>query len=519
MALAMARKRNPAVVSSQAPSFHRRHRRHRRARAFVVSGWVVVMALGSPLWGQRDADYDTLGGTASRNMAVEATGLPEGWDLETGKNVKWVVELGSEAYGGPVVAGGKVFVGTNNERPRNPRVTGDRGVLLALRESDGGLLWQATHRKLETGALEDWPLQGVCSTPTVDGERLYYVSNRGELVCLDTEGFRDGENDGPFRQEPARGKEDADVVWRLDMRGDLGVVPRNMSASSPLVVGDLVFTLTSNGLDDEGRVPAPRAPSFLAVERKTGRVVWSDASPGGNLLDGQWSSPTFGVVDDEPQVLFPGGDGWLYAFKPGTGDLLWRFNGNAALAADAGPWSRNAFVASAVLWQDRVYIAVGRDPEQGAGQGHLWALDATGRGDLSPRVGPGEEASSGGVVWHFTSPDFARSLSTVAISDGLLYTADLNGFVYALDVESGQLLWTYDALAPVWGSPRVADGKVYVGDADGDVVVLREGRKREVLAEVNMEAPIHSTIAARNGVLYVMTAERLFALALPALEE
>ena len=76
-----------------------------------------------------------------------------------------------------------MFVGTNNERLRDPKQPGDRGVLMAFRETDGEFLWQITHEKLAAGRVNDWPFQGVASSPLVEGDRLYYVSNRGELMC------------------------------------------------------------------------------------------------------------------------------------------------------------------------------------------------------------------------------------------------------------------------------------------------------------------------------------------------
>src|SRR5678815_4584743 len=157
------------------------------------------------------------GGTPDRNMVSSMKGLPTEWDVKTKKNVKWVADLGSQSYGNPVVAGGMVFVGTNNESVRDPKQGGDRGVLMAFRESDGEFLWQQTHVKLESGRANDWPFQGVASSPLVEGDRLYYVSNRGVVFCLDTQGFRDGENDGPVKDEKLTRPTDADVIWQFDM--------------------------------------------------------------------------------------------------------------------------------------------------------------------------------------------------------------------------------------------------------------------------------------------------------------
>src|SRR5258706_11028574 len=74
-------------------------------------------------------DWPMWGGTADRNMVSSMKGLPTSWDVKTGKNVKWVAKLGSQSYGNPVVAGGQVYCGTNNELVRNPKEPGDRGVL------------------------------------------------------------------------------------------------------------------------------------------------------------------------------------------------------------------------------------------------------------------------------------------------------------------------------------------------------------------------------------------------------
>ena len=110
-------------------------------------------------------DWPMWGGTPDRNMISSSTGLPETWDVVEKKNVRWVAALGSQTYGNPVVSGGKVFVGTNNEALYDPERTGDAGILLALRESDGAFLWQAFSEKLASGRVNDWPYQGICSSP------------------------------------------------------------------------------------------------------------------------------------------------------------------------------------------------------------------------------------------------------------------------------------------------------------------------------------------------------------------
>ena len=218
-----------------------------RKNSAIVSLLFCALA-GLPVVAQ---DWPMWGGTAQRNMTSAMKGLPESWDAKNGTNIKWKAAIGSTSNGNPVVADGKIFLGTNNGNPRNPAITGDKGVLMCFRESDGKFLWQAVTDKLEAGGDADWPDEGVCSSPAVDGKRLYYVSNRGELVCLDTEGFTDGKNDGPFQDEVYKGPTDADIIWKLDMRKELGVSQLFMANSSPVVWEDLVFVGTSNGRDCE----------------------------------------------------------------------------------------------------------------------------------------------------------------------------------------------------------------------------------------------------------------------------
>ncbi len=259
-------------------------------------------------------DWPMWGGTPDRNMISSMKGIPTTWDLKTKKNVKWVAQLGSQSYGNPVVAGGQVYAGTNNELVRNPKETGDRGVLMCFRESDGKFLWQQANPKLAAGRALDWPFQGVCSSPLVEGDHLYYVTNRCELVCLDTHG--DG-NGGPK------------VIWKFDMIDEVGSSPHNMSNSSPVSYGDLVFAGTANGQDESHvHIPSPRAPSMIAVNKQTGKLVWEVNNVGERILHGQWSSPSVGKIGDVVQVVMGEGDGWVRGYEAATGKKLWEFDMN-----------------------------------------------------------------------------------------------------------------------------------------------------------------------------------------------
>src|ERR1044071_554786 len=293
-------------------------------RVFASATALAALATGASYAG----DWPAWGGpTAARDMYSAEEGVPDRFepgkfkkgteevDMATTKNVKWVGKLGSQSYGNVTVAGGKVFVGTNNDSPRDPKHGGDRSVLMVFDEKTGEFLWQLVIPKLASGKVNDWENLGLLSSPCVEGDRVYLVTSRCEIMCLDVNGLANG-NDGPFKEEAKyvvkdvlldRGKpterpappiepgpKDADIIWRYDMIDDLGVFPHNASNCSVLIVDDIVYVCTSNGQDwTHSNIPSPNAPSFIALNKKTGELAGEDdAHIGPRIFHGQWSSPS-----------------------------------------------------------------------------------------------------------------------------------------------------------------------------------------------------------------------------------
>ncbi len=468
--------------------------------ATALSVLAAMVALNVHADDSKDGDWTMWGGTADRNMVSSMTGLPLEWDVNAGTNVKWIAALGSQTYGNPVVANGKVFVGTNNEALYDKEMPGDKGVLVAINEADGKFLWQMVSDKHPAGRVNDWPFQGVCSSPLVDGDVLYYVTNRGEVLALDTEGFVDGENDGPYQDEQYKSPHDGDIIWKFDMMEELGAFPHNMSNSSPVMYGDLIFVNTSNGHDESHvNIPSPMSPDLVALNKNTGELVWENSPVGEAILHGQWSSAAVGDLGGVAQVVMGEGDGWVRGYVAETGEKLWEFDSNPP--GSTWPKTRNNIISTPVLYDDKVYIANGQDPEHGEGLGHFYAIDATKRGDIT----------QSGSVWHYDK--IRRSISTPAIHEGIIYMPDFSGFFHALNVETGEPYWVHDTFAAVWSSPMVVDGKIYLGDEDGDVVVLAPGKEEKVLVEMNLGSSVYGTAVPAHGVLYIASRNQLFALA------
>jgi outer membrane protein assembly factor BamB len=468
-------------------------------KLLVIVAALVAVQMGSSGAGKGVTEWAMWGGSPDRNMVSDATGLPTEWDVKTGKNIKWVAALGSQSYGNPTVANGVVLVGTNNEATRDPKQAGDRGVLMAFAESDGEFLWQATFEKLLSGRANDWPFQGIASSPLIMGETAYFVSNRGIVHAVDIRGFHDDENDGIITNETLTGPHDPDFIWSFDMMEEVGAFPHNLANSSPVAHENLLYVSTANGQDESHvNIPSPRAPAIIALDLKTGALVWEDASPGDRILHGQWSTPSVGTIGGVAQVVHGQGDGWIRGYNAKTGEKLWEFDTNPK--DSVWPKTRNELIATPVIYDNRVFIANGQDPEHGEGVGHLYAIDATKRGDIT----------ESGRIWHYT--DIRRSISTASIKDGLIYLPDFSGFLHCLDVATGKQVWMHDMFAAMWSSTMVADGKVYLGDEDGDVVVMQHGREMKIINEVNMGSSVYSTVVTAKGVMFIMTRNELFAI-------
>lgn len=708
---------------------------------------VCLFAITAPTAAE---DWAMWGGSPARNNVPNGKNIPASWDVGkydrktgkwfegTSKNIKWRAQLGSQTYGNPVVADGRVFVGTNNSAAYLKRAPAnvDLGCLLAFRETDGKFLWQYSAEKLPTGRVNDWPMQGICSAPLVEGKRMWFVDNRGQVVCLDTAGFHDGTDNGPVKHDrvrlfrvlpglpqnklrslswggnstraavytlfevhglstsrcarvvntvpdkqwtlsPRRGgplyqmeidefaihvlkldasakptgqaalviyrdevrgldrghltsrardwftgsgidlpekvdvkvvtkskewtvtadvegkpttfwleqqglwlighkqltvedTDEADVVWRLDMMKELGTSQHNMATCSPLTFGDVMFVTTCNGVDETHfNIPKPDAPSFIAVDKHTGELLWTDNSPGKNIMHGQWSSPALGVLGGVPQVIFAGGDGWLYSFRADTWDkkaskpiLLWKFDANPKESKWilGGRGTRNNIIAAPVIYKERVYIAVGQDPEHGEGKGHLWCIDPTKQGDVSPELAMTKNGDklepiphqklqavnpklgdvavknpNSAVIWHYTSADrngdgemdfneeFHRTISSPAIKNDLLFIPDFSGLVHCLDANTGKVHWTSDVLASIWGSPLIVEDRVYIGDEDGDIAIYAlsadpklslkpNDEYGEPAREIYMQSSVQSTPIVANDVLFISDRSHLYAI-------
>lgn len=531
------------------------------------------------------ADWPSWGGQASRNMASETEkGLPDWYSLggiqfdpaET-KNVKWFVKLGACTCGSPVVSQGRVFIGTQGASP-------DDDILLCVDEQTGRELGRFVCRR-PPGRGERW---GVCSTPTVEGDRLYLVTPYGEALCVNVASWL------ASKTEASADESDRHIVWKYDMVEKLRVEQDHVASCSPLVLGDFVYVCTGNGRYKYTKKPLyPLTPSLIAFHKKTGQLVARDDEQiGEQLWRGQWSSPSLAMVRGKPQILFATGNGLCYGFEPVDpkarvepdkwttaalrGPIVYYIDVDGkdiegltpaqyaekhhVLPPDAKPalplefrysihmpastpidsipqarvpdvpilkkvWSfdcltpefRNAtfyvngnkgdgkvhpcdIIATPVFYRDRVYVAIGGDPQHGSknSRGRLVCIDATKTGDVTRR----------GLVWSYG--ELNAAMTTVAIADGLLFIIDEAAVVHCLDADTGRKHWTYELKSDrslLTSALVVADGKVFVGKS-----ILAASKNLKVLGTIEGSAATScSTPCVANGVLFTVLGKRLWA--------
>lgn len=479
----------------------------------------AVFAADQPQWGER----------YSRNMISGETGLPTDFDPKTGAHILWSLPVGDHGYGaGAIVSGGKVLVGANNAQPKDPKHQGDRGVLLCLNEKDGLLCWQLVVPRIAKDYRMDWPEIALCSPPTVEGNRVYVLTNRYEVVCLDLDGLANG-NDGPYMEEgrhmapegePAMepGATDADILWIYDIPSQIGIYMHDAAFASILLDGPYLYLNTCNGVDNPSHefVRCPDAASLIVLDKASGRLVAQEGEGmAKHMFHSTWSSPSLGEVNGKRLVFFGGPDGICYAFNalppsvPETVQTLervWRFDYDpSAPKEDFKPYVKNinegpsGMLAMPVFCNNRVYVVVGGDIWWGKRQAWLKCIDAAQQGDVTKTA----------ERWSY--PLERHAVSTPAIYNGMVFVGDCAGNVHCVDAETGQGYWTHAMGKEIWGSPLAADGKVYVGDRGGTLAILAADKAKNLLASISFGDEIASTPIAANGVLYVSTLTRFYA--------
>jgi outer membrane protein assembly factor BamB len=498
-----------------------------RASSLVVAVFSLVMGLRAvaadqPQWGQ----------AWSRNMVSSERGLPDSFDPASGRNIKWVAQLGTQTFTTPIIADGRVYIGTNNEEPRDPKHDGDRGVLMCFEENTGKFLWQLVVPKREDDPFCDWPKTGMSSPVTVERDRVYLVNNRGEVMCLDARGMKNG-NQGPFRDEGTHmlcrtnpppqslqpGSTDADVLWMFDLTKEAGIWSHDAAHSSILIRGDYIYLNSGTGVDNTHRfIRTPNAPSLVVLDKRNGKFIARDNEAiAPNIFHCTWSSPALGKFRGKDCIVFAGGNGVVYGFEPVVQKIrdtlplhlkrLWQFDFDpTAPKENIHKYSTNRrespsnIYGMPVFHDNHTYVAGGGDIFWGKREAWLKAIDMTTVSDNA----------TNGLAWSY--PLDKHVLGTPAIHGDCVFLADCGRKLHCVDRRTGKLYWVHELSGEIWASPLVADDKVYLGARNGDFWILAASKEMKVLNKIELKTPINATATAANGVLYVATMTHLYAI-------
>jgi outer membrane protein assembly factor BamB len=466
--------------------------------------------------------------SASESSALPAIFKPE--------QLLWEISLGLHQYTVPQIDRGYMFLGINDRNIKHPVVKKtDGGILMCVEQATGQMIWQLPIPRFMDGVKAPYHFNkwrcGVCSRPAIEGDRLYITGPRGDVLCVDRFGQTNG-NDGPFQNEteymsvPEDSNyqltdTDGDIIWQFNMLTEVKVFPHDVCGTSPLLLGDFLYVSTGNGQDDLHRYIAnPKAPSLIVLNKHTGQLVATEGQLfGDRLFHGGWSSPIAATFGGKTLVLYGGGDGIMYAFEPITRvskgqqlqtlKIVWQYDCNPPeyrmRDGQPVPYSRHnkkstegpsEIIADPALYKNRVYVTIGQSPIHGPGQGILVCLDI----------------ATGHKIWESRKVD--RSLGTPAIHDGLLYLPDYSGRLHCFDADTGRHYWQYDLNAPAWeSSAAVIEDKVYVSTDKNELWVFKTGRQPQVVSKCRLDS-VAITLTCQDGVLYLPTQKRLFAIKL-----
>ena len=456
----------------------------------------------------------------------------------TSPNVRWAVPISRWTYATPVVASGKVLIGTLNEVAWDNRRTDSRSALLCFDDKTGEFLWQVSLPKdYRVSSMFDAFCVGISSTPTIVGDRAIFTTGRGEVLCIDLNGLADG-NDGPYTDEAFlytanathRGrvenrnidvlplaKTDADIIWRDDMFGELKSKPHDTNNCNITYYDGLLVVNTGNSPDHTHvHVPNPEAPSLMIMDAERGIPLARDNFDiGSDISHGQWCSPTFGKVNGKDMIFYGGGNGCLYAVEAPNRDTLWRqyeannrqlirletkwkFQGDPRAHQPGGvvpPFvmgmnspSYTSLPPPLLDDEGRVLMVFGHDAWNGAKPLRSWLACI--------------DARSGKLLWGTDNID-GGAVAPLVTADSLLYMADRSGKLYCFDPATGKEYWKLQLRGDIWARPLIAEGKIYVGTDRRMFYVLKAGLEPQIISEIVMPDRIYAPAATFGNTLYI----------------
>ncbi len=429
----------------------------------------------APVQGPAGANWPSFRGTDASGVA-EDQNLPDKWDGKSGENVLWRTPIPGLAHSSPIVWGERIFitsaVSSDPKATFKPGLYGDgdasedrspqKWTLFALDKKSGQILWQQVATEGVPRQKRHMKSTYASATPATDGRIVVAWFGSQGVYTYDLNGH---------------------LLWKVDL-GRLNVGAYDIptyewgTASSPIIWNNLMI-LQCDNQDDS---------FLLALDAETGKQVWKtdrEELP-------SWGTPTVGMTSSGPELV-TNSPNFIRGYDPRTGKELWRLGHSSKITAP-----------TPLYFGDQFLIASGRQPER-----PIFAVKAGSRGDLTLPEG---KTSNDAVAWSRTGR--GSYMPTPLLYKGLLYVLNNNGLFDCYDWKTGEEI--YRQRLPVVGSgfsasPVAADGKIYLSNEDGDMLVIAAGRKFEVLGTNSMGELLMATPALSEGVMYVRSAQSLSA--------
>jgi outer membrane protein assembly factor BamB len=426
--------------------------------------------------GAQKGSWPSFRGPQASGVA-ERQNLPDQWNGKTGENILWRTPIPGLAHSSPVVWGNRIFVTTASSSDPNatfrPGLYGDgdaskdqsphRWIIYALDKRTGKVLWERVAHQGVPVDKRHIKSTYANSTPATDGRIV--------VAWFGSQGVHAYDVNGRF-------------LWKVELgRLDLGAydIPTYEwgPASSPIIWNNLVILQCDT-----------QADSFLlALDADTGKTVWKterEEIP-------SWGTPTVATTSAGP-VLVANASNYIRGYDPRTGKELWRLGRSSKITAPTPVFTDDMFV-----------VVSGRAPER-----PIFVVRAGAHGDLTL---PDGKASSEAVVWSRTGR--GSYMPTPIVYNGILYVLANNGLFDAYDLRTGEEV--YRQRLPLVGSgfsasPVAADGKIYLSNEDGDMLVIAAGQKFAHIATNSMGELLMATPALSDGMMYVRSSASLFAI-------
>lgn len=407
---------------------------------------------------------------------AEGQNLPDQWNGKNGENILWHTTIPGLAHSSPVVWGNRIFVtsavSTDPKATFKPGLYGDgdaskdlsqhRWMIYALDKQSGKIVWDRVAFQGEPREKRHIKATYANSTPATDGRIV--------VAWFGSQGVHAYDVNGRF-------------LWKVDLgRLDAGAydIPTYEwgTASSPIIWKDLVILQCDTQTDS----------FIIALNANTGQTVWKTDRD----EISSWGSPTV-VSTAKGDELVTNASNFIRGYDPRTGKELWRLGRSSKITAP-----------TPIFADDVLVVVSGRGPER-----PIFVVKTGARGDLTL---PEDKTSSDAVVWSRTGR--GSYMPTPLIYNGILYVLSNNGTFDAYNLKTGEEL--YRQRLPVIGSgfsasPVAADGKIYLSNEDGEIIVVAAGPKFSHIATNTMGELLMATPALSDGVMYVRSAQSLFA--------